>query len=398
MRSVLALLCLLVALAPPAHAAPSVILAPDATGDFGPQTPGTKTAGWQEALDYCVAHHRDLYVKGGYGGANAIYNVQDTIRFPPAQDFRVDGGVYVVNWVGGQDRDLMVIDSTMNCDYRLGILVYGGAQAALRVRPERPVPIDGFAVCVETRIESQGMADPHPFTPGERKAGTGVVLDGSKASIVHSDFRFESVINFRTCIAVTQRFAYNRLFCPHLHTNADHSTLLIADEGVRANTMSITVGVDQGAVDVTGLVLAGSRNEIDLAQRESDKPFARGCSLILKESAEGNQINLRNPSLADPAEMVTDHATIPTNQVTWAGPPAPISTVAVKASAFEYVQHLYPATMRIDGGRAVRVTLVRGTQQLACAPGRDIALSVGDRLVVRSARPPRLTVVPLKVR
>jgi len=53
----------------------------------------------------------DLYVKGGYGGTKAIYHVTETIRFPPAQDFRVDGGVYVLNWEGPADKDLMVIDS-----------------------------------------------------------------------------------------------------------------------------------------------------------------------------------------------------------------------------------------------------------------------------------------------
>src|SRR5579872_2011664 len=112
--------------------APTVILAADGTGDFGPQTPRTRTAGWQEALDYCAAHQQDLYVKGGYGGRKAVYQVGETIRFPPAQDFRVDGGVYVVNWTGPADRDLMVIDSSMNCEYHLGILVYGGAAAGLR--------------------------------------------------------------------------------------------------------------------------------------------------------------------------------------------------------------------------------------------------------------------------
>ncbi len=46
---------------------PLVTLAYDGTGDFGPDTPGTTTAGWQEALDHCVSHHLDLYVMGGWG-------------------------------------------------------------------------------------------------------------------------------------------------------------------------------------------------------------------------------------------------------------------------------------------------------------------------------------------
>ena len=63
---------------------PCIFLAVDGTGDYGPQTPGTQTAGWQEALNYCVAHRRDLYVKGGFGG-NAVFNISNTIRFPAAK-------------------------------------------------------------------------------------------------------------------------------------------------------------------------------------------------------------------------------------------------------------------------------------------------------------------------
>lgn len=141
-----------------------MLLAWDGTGDFGPETPGTRTSGWQEALDFCAAQARDLYVKGGYGGRRAIYHIETTVRVPPAQDFRFDGGVYVVNFRGPDPTEAaFVIDSAMNCEYHLGIIVYGGMGAGLRVRPERPVPIDGFAVVVETRLQSQGIADPHPF-------------------------------------------------------------------------------------------------------------------------------------------------------------------------------------------------------------------------------------------
>jgi hypothetical protein len=47
----------------------------------------------------------------------------------------------------------------MNCEYCVGLLVYGGHGAALRVRPDTPVPIDQFPVWFESRIDSQGVAD-----------------------------------------------------------------------------------------------------------------------------------------------------------------------------------------------------------------------------------------------
>ena len=102
----------------------------DDTGDFGPGTAGIATAGWQEALDYCAGNAVDLCVEGGYGGMRATNHVQETISFPPARDSRVGGGVYVVNWTGPRDRDLMVIDSRIDCEPNLGILVYGGAARA----------------------------------------------------------------------------------------------------------------------------------------------------------------------------------------------------------------------------------------------------------------------------
>ena len=52
--------------------AAGVLLAFDGSGDFGPQTPGTRTDGWQEALDCCVREARDLHVLGGFGGRKPI--------------------------------------------------------------------------------------------------------------------------------------------------------------------------------------------------------------------------------------------------------------------------------------------------------------------------------------
>ncbi|HOX38266.1 MAG TPA: hypothetical protein PL033_09805 [Candidatus Brocadiia bacterium] len=44
---------------------PTIVLAYDGSGDFGPGTPGTKTAGWQEALDHCVSAGHDIELSVG---------------------------------------------------------------------------------------------------------------------------------------------------------------------------------------------------------------------------------------------------------------------------------------------------------------------------------------------
>lgn len=298
-----------------------VLLAWDDTGDFGPQTPGTRTAGWQEALDHCVANAQDLYVKGGWGGRKAIYNISETIHIPATQDFRIDGGVYVLNWTGVPDdpeKDLLVIDSTMNGEYHFGILVYGGAGAAMRIRPEHPVPIDGFSVVIETLIVSQGMADPAPFTRGERKHGTGLAIDGAKGPVTANRFDFiGGILNFNTCIDITGPFTQNHFSCLHLHTNADNGTLLRAGEGVAQNVMDFTIGVDQGAEDVRGLVFAGRNNILQVNTRGG---FPPANDLILEAPARGNRIDiLHGRETFNPADFVTDHAAPGANAITGVG-------------------------------------------------------------------------------
>ena len=49
---------------------------PEDGGDFGPHTPGTKTSGIQEALDYAHAHCRDVFIFGGRGGVHAGTEVE----------------------------------------------------------------------------------------------------------------------------------------------------------------------------------------------------------------------------------------------------------------------------------------------------------------------------------
>jgi len=177
------------------------------------------------------------------------------MRTAAAQDFRVDGGVSVLNWEGPAEKDLLVLDSAMNCEYRLGILVYGGTGAALRVRAHKPVPMDGFPAWIETQLFLQGIADPQPFQAGERKTGTGLVLDGGSASVQCCDFHIASALNFRTCIELTGDVSFNDLRVPHLHSNADNSTLTVVGEKAFGNRMQFTLGVDQGAKGVTGLIL-----------------------------------------------------------------------------------------------------------------------------------------------
>ena len=307
-----------------------VTLAYDNTGDFGPQTPGTMTPGWQEALDHCVANKLDLYVKGGWGGRKAIYHIRDTIRIPPSQDFKIDGGVYVLNWTGPKDRDLLVVDSGMDCHFSFGILVYGGHGAALRMKPENPVPIDNVAVSTDSKITASSIADPSPFQRGKREGGAGLVFDTSKAPITHANFNFIAVLNFATCIEMPSdggEFVYNDISCDNLHTNADDSTLLRVGQQSCQNTVHLRIGVDQGAAGMTGVEVFGDNNRFEVNTKGG---FSAGRTLVLQEPANGNQFNIIN-SVGSLLELVTDKAEDPTNQLTYTGDPIPIRQVTLNA-------------------------------------------------------------------
>jgi hypothetical protein len=376
---------------------PCVTLAYDRTGDFGPQTPGTLTAGWQEALDHCVANHLDLYAKGGWGGRKAIYHIGDTIRIPPSQDFRIDGGVYVLNWTGPNTKDLLVVDSGMDCHFSFGILVYGGHGAALRVKPENPVPIDNVAVFIDSDVAASSIADPSPFQRGKREHGAGVVFDTSKAPIANADFNFTAILNFATCIEMPsdgKGFMHNSLSCSNLHTNADDSTLLQVGRQSCQNTLRLRIGVDQGATGVTGIEVLGDNNCFEINTRGR---FSAGRTLVLKEPAEGNQFNLIH-GVASPLELVTDQARNPTNQLTHTGAPAPIRQMTLTTGTATYTQRLFPATVRLSRGKVSRVALVRGDTRVDYGTAREILLGVGDELEVESTKPPTLTIVPFKLR
>lgn len=388
----------------PAPARPITLLAHDGSGDFGPQTPGTKTAGWQEALDFCVAEGRDLYVQGGAARREPshrndnVYFVSQTITIPAAQDFRIDGGDYVVAFTGPPDQDAVVIDSAMNCRYKLGIISGSSGAACIRVQPQNPVPLDGFPVVTETIIQIDGPV-------GGQSA---FVIDGTHAPVLANKFHHASCLaSSNVCVLMVGTVLMNEIEVLHLHTGVNDTTLLRMEKNANANRIYLgQVQADPGTSGVTGIDLAGSNNHFEI----SGTPglLAPRRTIVLEATASGNQINilggsidLPNPPPLQPAKFVTDLATTPTNQISYTGYAAPANSISVPRGGFAYTQRLVPATVWLDRPSPdVRITLARGTQSAdigqAPASGQPITLSVGDRIQVVSPRSDRLHVLPLR--
>jgi hypothetical protein len=165
---------------------------PDDGGDFGPNTKGTMTGGIQEALDYAHANFRDVYIWGGRGGldskrlvAENIYHLKETLRVPWSQDFRLDGGNYVLNYEKKTGTALH-IDSQMSCKYKFGLIVSESKDPVVLVKPDSAGP-DNFRAVVTSDFEFVAPVCMHP-------EGTGLLLDSSKGPVMHSRF-FSTEIN-----------------------------------------------------------------------------------------------------------------------------------------------------------------------------------------------------------
>ena len=396
----------------------------DGTGDFGPQTPGTRTDGWQEALNYCAGllnpcnasaapcartrygalvrgYNIELQVQGGGG----VYNLHETLQFPPFQDFQLDGGVYILNWAGNGSSDAVVVDSLMNVHLELGTVVYGGTGAGLRLRPKRPVG-DGFPIITESRISLlNGIADPTPFTAGPRKQGnTGLMFDSTFAPIIDSQINIESVLNFDVNIADigTKGTNNNQIHLDHLHTNAVGGTLWWMSSAFSSNWVHTgQTAVDQGASNVSGFVIHGNDNRIELCPAGCSPAgvcngFADGMVQLCAE-AVGNTIAVLADG-ATAAGIVVDEAADATNLITWTGgapPAARVVRASIPQQPYRYTQRNFHVTMIVEYNKS----LPSGPASLVCSAKRrmqsihprmecmamgQVLLAPGDVLTIES--------------
>jgi hypothetical protein len=162
---------------------------PDDGGDFGPGTPRTKTSGIQEAMDYARANNRDMYIFGGHGGlhrgegvADNVYSLHETLRVPWGQDFRLDGGNYLLQY-SPKTGHAIHIDSQMNCRYKFGLIVSQSQDATVCFRPETAGP-DDFVVITASVFDFSAVLAEDP-------QGTSILLDATKGPIVNSQFLAE---------------------------------------------------------------------------------------------------------------------------------------------------------------------------------------------------------------
>ena len=194
---------------------------------------GSPTSGIQELIDHANQNFVDAYIIGGvedgtrgfqkYGAV--VYNVNETIVFPPIQGYRLDTGSITININAGANSGIK-IDSCMMVDLRIrGQIVYHGTGVALDFNPTDLLPLDTFVgpVIVDSCFHITTVVPTNDNATAVRFTGP----------INHSTFFFNEINNGRFGIDVTGSFFLNRVICKHVHGQSGSTAA-----GIRVNTTS----------------------------------------------------------------------------------------------------------------------------------------------------------------
>ena len=305
---------------------------PDDGGDFGPNTPGTKTSGLQEAIDYAHDNCRDVYIYGGRGGMHEgegvqlnVYTLDETLKVPWSQDFRLDGGNYVLSY-RKNSGDAIHIDSQMNCRYKFGLIASASDGAAVRFKPETPGP-DDFVVITASVFDFSAACS----------RGTGILIDISEGPIVNSKIFAEETNTFSKGVYIQDdgsgkgSFSNNWLqvmFTNQCHATEDAIGFRIGDPGsskishnrffssLHAPTgvyfdeetkRFTTPEVFEPSAGAIGADIFAQNNRFEFAFHGSRAP---GNDIIFEAEARDNTVSVWNLPYG-----ITNKAKIPTNRI-----------------------------------------------------------------------------------
>ena len=291
-----------------------LIVSPDGPrdgGDFGPQTPGTKTSGLQEAFNAAKELGMDLEISGGNwteGKTPAVvYHLHETLHIPWMQNARVDCGHAVINYTP-KTGDAIVFDSQMSCYYRFGLIVSQSDGAVVRIAPSTAGP-DNFRVVTSCEIVFNAIVggggawpggEPHnsELDQNRRWIGTGLWLDGSQGSIDANKITVVETVGCGTGLKLSGAVSRNTIDEVNIHLCQDH-LLIGSKEDLVPVDNRISAFLDcQGIKTATGASVFGSRNLLTLSTR----PFPHGADLLLGEKAEKNVILFQSPA------RIADHS------------------------------------------------------------------------------------------
>lgn len=296
-------------------------------GDFGPETPGTKTSGIQEALRAAKARAMDVYLAGGSWTADktepVVYHLHETLHVPWMQNFRLDSGHCVLNYTP-TTGDAVVFDSQMSCAYRFGIVVSHSDGAVVRFKPTSAGP-DRFKVITSTEFVFNALVggggawpggEPHQSTldPTHRWVGIGLCLDGREGPIDANKITVLETVGCGVGLWLSGATTRNTIEEINIHLCDAHLRIGSTDDALPSDNRIQAFFDCQGIATASGAQVFGSRNLLTLSAR----PFPHRFDLALEPSAQGNLVLFHSPY------RLEDRAPPGANQVL--GTPAPART------------------------------------------------------------------------
>ena len=374
---------------------------PQDGGDFGPHTPGTRTSGLQEAFDRAKVTTQDVFIAGGNltfdENQGVVYFLQETLRIPWMQDFRLDGGEYVIQYVP-EKGDAIVMDSQMSCHYKFGIISCNSDGAALHIQPSAAGP-DRFQVFTTTSIHINalvggggswkgGEAFDNELDPEHDWRGTGLWLDGTQGSLNDNRITVMEVVGCRTALLLAGRCSNNWIDAPFLHLSRTHLQLGTPDDHAHVTNNRIRAAMDgQGIADAIGARIYGTENLLELSAAQTSP----GHDLVFEKPSHDNLVIAgRLPN------GVTNHADHPTDRIITARskgfsittPPLPQS-----GQALTNRQNTSIEIMLTQPGTVTTWTLgdIEGNVQTfdgPLDPGQSIRLAPGETIQLEYTKAP----------
>jgi len=336
-------------------------------GDYGPHTPGTRTSGLQEAFDRAKETTQDVFIAGGNltfeKNQGVVYCLHTTLRIPWMQDFRLDGGEYVIQYLPKQG-DAICMDSQMSCNYKFGIISSNSDGAALRIQPAAIGP-DRFQVFTTTAIHINalvggggswkgGEAFANELDQQHTWRGIGLWLDATKGSLNDNRITVMEIVGCRTALLLTGRCSNNWIDAPFLHLSQTHLQLGTREDHAQVTKNRIRAAMDgQGISEAVGARIFGTDNFLELSAAQTSP----GKDLVFEAPSRDNLVIaclLPNG--------ITNHASQPTNRI-----------IAARGRGFSVTTPPIP-----QSGHAVTNRLSMGVEVMIVRSGNVSSWTLGD--------------------
>ena len=357
---------------------------PDDGGDFGSNTPNTKTAGIQEALNHAKSlntkQHRsvNVFVAGGH------YRTHETIKIPwMGERFRFQAEE---SWIDYQPTtgDAVTIDSQMNGRFHFGYVSGLNLEDGwiIRVKPNDPGPSAPLPkerqcpVIVSTLFEINAIVAKEYFKDGvEHDRGNGLLLDGSAGPILWSKVDISELNTCSTGVELKGQCHCNSI---DVWFNHGCNTHIQIDEGAMQNKVETSINSEKVPGSI-GARIFGCKNSLFLTFSQTSP----GNSVVFEAPARDNVVYV-----SDMAFGFTNNARVPNNRIIPNTPQGfSIETQAMPQSGKELVNR-YPGTVQItvlSAGAVSQWSLIDslGTAQTVdsgLTPGQQIVLEPGDSI------------------